>query len=213
MAQEKIMAAPSIRRLPAYLDICRALKEAGEPYISSTFIAKELDMEPIQVRKDLAITGIFGRPQKGYAVESLITAIEGFLGWNTAFDAVLVGAGNLGSALLGHSEFNAHGLNICAAFDNDRKKIGTIVHGINVLDAGLMAQEIPRLGVKLAVLTVPAVEAAVTAEALVNAGITAIWNFTGVKLPVLDSINVQNEDLSSGFAMLCIKMRHNQGVV
>jgi redox-sensing transcriptional repressor len=210
MAQEKIMAAPSVRRLPAYLDICRAFLEAGQPYISSTFIAKELDIEPVQVRKDLAITGILGRPQKGYAVESLIGAIERFLGWDAARDAVLVGAGNLGSALLGHREFDAHGLHLCAAFDNDRQKIGTKVHSITGMDAGLIDQEIPRLGVKLAVLTVPADQAAVTTAALVNAGITGIWNFTGVKLPVPANITVQNEDLASGFAMLCIKMQNKK---
>ena len=206
------MAAPSVRRLPAYLNIGRTQRDAGEPYISSTFIAKELDMEPIQVRKDLAITGIFGRPQKGYAVEPLIAAIERFLGWDAARNAVLVGAGNLGSALLGHREFSAHGLTRCAAFDADRRKTGTVVHGVTVLDASCMNEEIPRLGVKLAVLTVPTAEAQATAAALVNAGIEGIWNFTGVKLPVPETVTVQNEDLSSGFAMLCIKMQNKKGV-
>jgi redox-sensing transcriptional repressor len=163
-------------------------------------------MEPIQVRKDLAITGIFGKPQKGYPVDSLLAAIEGFLGWDTLQDAVLVGVGNLGSALLGYREFNLHGLAISAAFDTDRRKIGALIHGVKIMNVRTMDIQIPRLGIKIAVVTVPADAAQETADILVKAGIEGIWNFTGVKLLVPDHVAVQNEDISSGFAMLCVKM-------
>ncbi|MDR2509229.1 MAG: redox-sensing transcriptional repressor Rex [Spirochaetaceae bacterium] len=208
MAKEKIMAAPSVRRLPGYLNIIRALKEDGEQYISSTFIARELNIEPVQVRKDLAITGVFGRPQKGYPIESLISAIERFLGWDAMRGAVLAGVGNLGSALLGHREFNMNGLKISAAFDSDARKIGTVLHGIKIMDAQNIANEISRLGIKIAVLTVPRERAIEAAGVLVKAGIHGIWNFTGEKLPVPGHVTVQNEELSSGFAMLCIKLRN-----
>lgn len=206
MATEKIAAAPSVRRLPGYLNVIRAFQEDGGQYIASTYIAKELSVEPIQVRKDLAITGIFGKPQKGYPVDSLLAAIERFLGWDTLRDAVLVGVGNLGSALLGYRGFNLHGLNISAAFDSDRRKIGALIHGIKIMNERTMDIQIPRLGVKIAILTVPTDQAQETADVLVKAGIEGIWNFTGIKLVVPDHITVQKEDLSSGFAMLCIKM-------
>lgn len=206
MPNEKITAAPSVRRLPGYLNIVRAFQAEGGEYISSSAIAKELDMEPIQVRKDLAITGAFGRPQKGYSVEELLAAIERFLGWDTARDAVLVGVGNLGSALLGHREFNSHGLVISAAFDTDHRKIGATIHGVKIMNGMAMDIQISRLGIKIAILTVPAEEAHETAKTLVKAGIEGIWNFTGVKLAVPGHVTVQNEDLSSGFAILCIKM-------
>jgi redox-sensing transcriptional repressor len=206
MPKEKIAAAPSVRRLPGYLNMIRAYEAEGGVYISSASIAAELDMEPIQVRKDLAITGIFGKPQKGYLVEELIAAIERFLGWDTLRDAVLVGVGNLGSALLGYREFNLHGLNISAAFDTDHRKIGATIHGVKVMNGRTMDVQLPGLGIEIAILTVPENQAQETADVLVKAGIAGIWNFTGAKLIVPAHVTVQQEDLSSGFAMLCIKM-------
>src|SRR5512136_1024647 len=99
MAKIKVSFAPSVRRLPSYLHIIRQAQRNGDYYISGTVIAMELNLEPIQVRKDLAITGIIGKPKKGYPVEELIKAIERYLGWDQNHVAVLVGAGNLGSAL------------------------------------------------------------------------------------------------------------------
>jgi redox-sensing transcriptional repressor len=207
MAKQKISAAPSIRRLPSYLHIIRQLQRDGEEYISGTLIAQELNLEPIQVRKDLAITGITGRPKKGYPVEALTGAIEQFLGWNVPRDAVLVGAGNLGAALLGYPEFRRHGLNIVAAFDKAPEKIGAAVHGVPVLPADTMDVRIRGFGVKTAILTVPSPFAQATADLLIRAGIRGIWNFTNVKLKVPDDVAVQKEDLSSGYAMLCVMMQ------
>ncbi|MEW6565966.1 MAG: redox-sensing transcriptional repressor Rex [Spirochaetota bacterium] len=207
MAKQKIPATPSIRRLPSYLHIIRQAEKDGEEYISGTVIANELNLEPIQVRKDLAITGIIGKPKKGYPVHALITAIEHFLGWDSIRDAVLVGVGNLGSALMGYQEFQFHGLNILAAFDKDPKKIGSTVHGVPVLPLDTMELQVRNLGVTMAILTVPSSGAQETADMLVKAGVTAIWNFTNVKLKVPDSVVVQKEDLSSGYAMLCVMIQ------
>lgn len=207
MAKQKIPATPSIRRLPSYLHIIRQAEKDGEEYISGTVIANELNLEPIQVRKDLAITGIIGKPKKGYPVHALITAIEHFLGWDSIRDAVLVGVGNLGSALMGYQEFQFHGLNIVAAFDRDPKKIGSTVHGVPVLPLDTIELQIRNLGVTMAILTVPSAAAQETADKLVKSGVTAIWNFTNVKLKVPDSVVVQKEDLSSGYAMLCVMIQ------
>jgi redox-sensing transcriptional repressor len=203
----KISAAPSIRRLPSYLHVIRHLQREGGEFISGTVIAQELNLEPIQVRKDLAITGIIGTPKRGYPVEALIDAIERFLGWHDIQDAVLVGVGNLGSALIGYQEFQFHGLNIVAAFDRNPQKIGITVHGVMVIDARTMDIQIPHLEVKTAILTVPSGSAQEAADVLVKAGIEGIWNFTNVKLKVPDHVVVQKEDLSSGYAMLCVMMQ------
>jgi redox-sensing transcriptional repressor len=210
MNKEKITAAPSVRRLPAYLNIIRSVQEDGESFISSTYIARELNLEPIQVRKDLSITGIFGKPQKGYPVDSLINAVEHFLGWDKLQDAVLVGVGNLGSALLGYREFNLHGLTIAAAFDNNPKKIGATVHGVRIMSVRTMDIQIRNLGVKIAILTVPPDQAQGTADILAGTGIGGIWNFTNTKLVVPDHVTVQKEDLSLGFAMLCVRMNNKK---
>ena len=206
MVKQKIAAAPSIRRLPSYLHIIRQAERDGNEYISGTIIAQELNLEPIQVRKDLSITGIIGKPKKGYPIHALVAAIEHFLGWDSIRDAVLVGVGNLGSALIGYQEFHFHGLNVVAAFDVDAKKIGASVHGVPILAFDSVETEVKKLGVGMAILTVPSSSAQETADALVRGGITAIWNFTNVKLKVPDNIVVQKEDLSSGYAMLCVML-------
>jgi redox-sensing transcriptional repressor len=207
VAKQKITAAPSIRRLPSYLYIIRQFLREGDEYISGTVIARELNLEPIQVRKDLAITGIIGKPKRGYPVEALINAIERFLRWDSVQDAALVGAGNLGTALLGYREFQFHGLNIMVAFDQNPEKIGAVIHGVKVLPADTMELQIRNLKIKIAILTVPFVAAQETADVLIRAGVEGIWNFTNVKLKVPESVAVQKEDLSSGFAMLSVMMQ------
>jgi redox-sensing transcriptional repressor len=210
VSKRKIPAAPSVRRLPSYLLTIRQLQSEGGEYISGTYIAQELNLEPIQVRKDLSITGIIGKPKKGYPVDDLINSIEHFLGWNEAQDAVLVGVGNLGTALLGYEEFRLHRLNIVAAFDTNPRKIGSRLHGVPVLAVDTIDIQIGSFGVKTAILTVPSPFAQETADLLVRAGIEAIWNFTNTKLKVPEHVIVQKEDLSSGYAMLCVMRRAKQ---
>jgi redox-sensing transcriptional repressor len=176
----------------------------GSTFVSGTLIAKIAGLDSIQVRKDLAITGIIGKPKKGYPAKDLIAAIERFLGWHVVRESVLVGAGNLGSALMGHRDFRTHGLHICAAFDNDPAIIGRQVHGITVFAAGMAQEKIRAMGIKMAILTVPPHEAEKAAAILTEAGIEAIWNFTNVTLNVPAHIAVRNEDLSSGYALLCV---------
>jgi redox-sensing transcriptional repressor len=184
--------------------VVKQLEKEGSEYISGTVIAGELNLDPIQVRKDLAITGITGKPKKGYPVKALIRAIEHFLGWDEIQTAVLVGVGNLGSALMGYPELRSHGLKVEAAFDQNPGKTGALVHGVPVYGTASMAEIIKRLNVKLALLTVPNSEAQKSADILVGSGITAIWNFTKVKLKVPDEVVVEKEDISSGYAMLRI---------
>ncbi len=207
MTKCKVSYAPSVRRLPSYLLIAKQALEHGDEYLSGTLIAQELNLEPIQVRKDLAITGVVGKPKRGYPVQPLIGAIEAYLQWDRTVDAVVVGAGNLGSALCGFPEFKAHGLNIVAAFDADSKKAGSRIHETPVFPIQDIQTRLPDLGVKVAILTVPSSGAQDVASSLVAAGINAIWNFTNVKLKLPDTIVVQNEDLSSGYAMLSMKSR------
>ncbi len=206
MKKIKIPAVPSIRRLPSYLHIIRQAQAENNPYISGTVIAEELHLEPIQVRKDLAITGIIGKPKKGYPVAELIAAIEHFLRWDTLQKAVLIGAGNLGTALTGYQGFKDHGLEICAAFDIDKKKVGKQIHGIPIFAMNELGQQIKALQPALAILTAPSPSAQEIADQLIEAGIDAIWNFTNVKIKVPDHVLVQQEDLTSGYALLGVMM-------
>ncbi len=206
MAQHKPASLPTVKRLPSYLHIVEAALREGKEYISGTVIADELELEPIQVRKDLAVTGIVGTPRRGFPVRELIQCINSFLRWNQQTDAVLVGAGNLGTALLGYGEFQKHGLNIVAAFDPAKQKAGTHMNGVRVYSLHQMQDRVQALGVRLAILTVPGEHAQVVSDLLIQSGIQAIWNFTNVKLKVPPHVIVQKEDLSSGYAVLSVKV-------
>jgi redox-sensing transcriptional repressor len=206
----KLSSLPTIKRLPSYLHIVEAAHREGKEYISGTVIAEELELEPIQVRKDLAITGIVGKPRLGFPVARLIEAIERFLDWNNNHRAIIVGAGHLGTALMGYSEFSRHGLSILAAFDADPAKVGTRINDIEVYAASTLEAKIAELDVELAILTVPSPHAQAIAESLVEAGIKAIWNYTNAKLKLPKSIIVQKEDLSSGYAVLSVKIARSR---
>ncbi len=195
---------PTIRRLPAYLYLVRRAKDEGLVIISGTVIANELDLEPIQVRKDLASTGIIGKPRVGYQVSDLITAIEEFLNWDKKHDAILVGAGNLGSALLGYKEFSKNGLNFLAAFEADELKIGKKINGIKVMNIDVVHDFIQKENIQIAVLTVRSGIAQEVTDKIIDAGIKTIWNFTKVKIKVPKDVLLLKEDLSSSYAVLSV---------
>ncbi|MFP4104595.1 MAG: redox-sensing transcriptional repressor Rex [Phycisphaerae bacterium] len=193
---------PTIRRLPAYLRLLRRHRNAGEQVISGTTIAGEFQVEPIQVRKDLACTGAAGKPRVGFEIEPTIEAIEKFLGWDNLTQAFLVGAGHLGSALLGYEGFRRHGLEIVAGFDTDPAVVGRTIDGTEIFALDRLASLARRMSVRVAVLTVPSTAAQEVTDLLVDAGIVGIWNFSGRKLAVPEDVIVQYEDLSAGLAVL-----------
>ena len=204
--QQSIASIPTIKRLPSYLNLVKRASEEGLTIISATTIAKDLDLEPIQVRKDLAVTGITGKPRIGYNVLDLIHAIESFLNWDTSHKAVIIGAGNLGSALMNYRELKNHGLSIVAITDTDPQKIGKEKHGLKIQKTGDLPAIIKKTGATMAILTVPPVYAQSVADILNTTDIRAVWNFTNIKLKVEDHILVLMEDLSSGFAVLSLHM-------
>lgn len=202
----KAAPLPSVRRLPAYLRFLQTLKARGRDVVSCTHIGEELGLVSTQVRKDLAITGIVGKPKVGYIVPELIQAIQDFLGWNNTTDAFLVGAGSLGNALLGYEGFKEYGLNIVAAFDVDPKKVGAQVHGREVFPLEKLHDLVARMHVLIGVLTVPASAAQDAANYLILSGIRAIWNYTPVQLEVPPSVIVEDVKLSASLAVLSSRL-------
>lgn len=196
---------PTLRRLPAYHHYLIQLRQAGRPVVSCTHIAEDLKLYPTQVRKDLAATGIVGRPKVGYDVGELIAAIETFLGWNDTRSAFLVGVGGLGSALIGYPGFAQQGFDIVAGFDVDPKKVGSSLHGKRVLPIEKLPGLARRMHVHLGINAVPASAAQATADLMVEGGIKAIWNFAPVGLKVPDGVVVHNEDLASSLAVFLQK--------
>ena len=193
---------PTLKRLPGYLYFLEKIKEEGMINISAPVIGKSLSCDPTQVVKDLAVTGVKGKPRVGYNTYELIHALESYLGFNQVNEAFLVGAGNLGSALMAYQEHQTLGLKIIAAFDVDTHKIGTHVGSIHILDYNKLFSLSSRLDVKIAILTTPENVAQDIAEDLVNCGIKAIWNFTSANISLPENIIVQNTSMSSYAAVL-----------
>ncbi len=202
----KVDKLPTIRRLPMYLRILRNLAEKGQEHVSSGQLAEVMNIESILVRKDLVLTGIVGTPRIGYHISDLISSVEGFLGWGERLDVFLVGAGHLGTAVLGYKEMHDNSHRIVAAFDKDPAKVNCLIHGVRVHDIAELPALVDKMNVRLAILTVHAEDAQEVTDFLVKAGIKGIWNFTSVSLDVPDSVTTHKEDLLSGLAVLSVKM-------
>lgn len=198
----------TFHRMPGYLKTLYELKKEGREFVSSVTLAEMLKLTPSIVKKDLSQAKVQdGKPKVGYSVDDLIRALEEFLGYNNAKDAVLVGCGKLGQALLGYTGFADYGLNIIAGFDIDDKIIGEKVHSKPILPTGKLEGAIQNLDIKIAILTVPGEHAQAMADVLVRAGIRAIWNFTPAHISVPDNIAVRNENMASSLAVLSAQLR------
>lgn len=190
----------SLQRLPVYLNYLKTLNSGG--YISSGAIARALGMGEVLVRKDLAYTSAQGRTRVGYSLKELISALEEYLGCNDIKKAVIVGAGELGNALLSYGGFLNYGIELAAAFDNDPAKTGKEISGKPVCDFSEAEKVIKKLSVKLAVLCVPAKVAQGVADTLIGCGIERILNFAPVLLKVPASVTVRNIDVAANLAIL-----------
>ncbi|HTX35589.1 MAG TPA: redox-sensing transcriptional repressor Rex [Bryobacteraceae bacterium] len=195
-----------LRRLAAYHKVLQEMLLAGTSTVSSSGIARVLKLEPSQVRKDIEATGIAGKPKVGYPLAILIRWIEDFLGWNNTKQAVLAGAGSLGSALLGYQKFRQLGMDIVAVFDSDPQKAGRTIHGKQVFFPDKLPSFALGAHIHLGVITTPAPAAQDTADLMVAGGIRAIWNFAPVHLRVPEFLVVRNEDLYDSIASLTFKL-------
>ena len=205
MAGKEISKAV-LKRLPGYLSYLRSIPETGSPYISATALASALGMGEVQVRKDLAMVSNGGRPKIGYLRESLIEDISQFLGYDNTTDAILVGAGKLGQALLGYKGFEAYGLNILAAFDVNAADRQT-VEGKSIYPMEQMESFCRSNKVLMGIITVPAKHAQAVCDQLIACGIKAVWNFANTHLDVPDGILVQNENMATSLAVLSMHLQ------
>lgn len=204
--EKKEISKSVLKRLPGYLSYLKSISDDTMPYISATALANALGMGEVQVRKDLAMVSDGGRPKIGYLRESLIDDISQFLGYDNTTDAILVGAGKLGQALLGYSGFEAYGLNILAAFDvkpfADQTAEGKPLYSIAQMDSFCRTNK-----VLMGIITVPAQFAQQVCDQLVACGIKAIWNFAPIHLDVPANILVQNENMATSLAVLSMHLQ------
>jgi len=208
--QNKRVPEPTLKRLPTYLQFLKKAKEKGLLTITAPHMGRELNCDPTQVVKDLSAAGAKGKPRIGYNIYEVIQDIESFLGFDQPNEAFLVGAGNLGTALISYPDFQEYGLNIIAAFDKDPEKIGRSGDRINVIHMDKFCEMALRLHIRIAILTTPGSVAQEVAEYLVNCGIRAIWNLTPARLNLPEQVVVQNTSMYSNVAILLKKLEHSQ---
>lgn len=204
--ERKEISKSVLKRLPGYLNYLKNIPDEASPYISATALANALGMGEVQVRKDLAMVSDGGRPKIGYLRESLIEDISQFLGYDNATDAILVGAGKLGQALLGYSGFSAYGLNILAAFDlkpaAGQTQEGKPIYPMDQLESFCRSNK-----VIMGIITVPGKHAQQVCDRLIQCGIKAIWNFAPTHLDVPANILVQNENMATSLAVLSMHLQ------
>lgn len=189
----------SISRLALYLRFLDEYKKEKnyKSTINSEELAKFLDINPHQIRKDLSYFGKFGERGLGYRIEDLREKINKILGLDKKWNLCLCGMGNLGSALFAYRGFKELHLNIVAIFDNDTRKIGRSIQGVKIYASKTIVPVVKRLSIDMAIITVPQASAQEVTDKLIEAGITAILNFSPIKPVVPDTVKLRNVDLST----------------
>jgi len=192
-----------IRRLPRYLRKLEELSYNGTDRISSSELGKQMGLTPSQIRQDFSCFGEFGQQGYGYNVDALKDEISTILGVKRGFNAILVGAGNLGHALIGNFNFKSHGFSLVGVFDVDPKMVGEEIMDTHIYDSSEISSFLKEHQVDIAILTVPRRVANSTACELVENGIKAIWNFTNIELAIDDS-TVLVEDIHFSDSLMAL---------
>jgi len=177
-----------------YVQVLESFKREGTQVVSSELLARTCNVNPSQIRKDLAYFGEFGVRGVGYHVQDLITAIKRSLGVDRMWKCALVGVGNLGKALLRHREFKYRGFDIVAAFDCDPFKIGEEVIGLEVVCTRRLKETARDLDIEIGLITTPPDRAQRAANFLVEAGIKGIINFAPARITLPSDVHVEYVD-------------------
>lgn len=191
-----------LARLPVYLHYLKSFDIKKGDTISSAAIAKSLKLGEVQVRKDLAMVSGAGKPKIGYFATELISHLEEALGSKKCTNAVIVGAGKLGKALLCYEGFSEFGVHILAAFDLNPEKGEGLPSGKIVLPISMLKSFCSENDVKIGVITVPEGQAQRVCDELVDSKVSAIWNFAPARLEVPSEIKIKNENMAASVAVL-----------
>jgi redox-sensing transcriptional repressor len=199
----------TIRRLSIYTRCLLQLEEDGVKTVSSQELAERFNLNSAQVRKDLAYFGEFGVRGIGYYVAGLKAELQRILGLDREWAVVLVGFGNLGSALFHYKGFTRQGFKVVAIVDENPAKIGREVERVPVIASRDMAREVKARGIQIAILAVPAEAAQAVTDELVAAGIRAVLNFAPTRLRVPRDVSLKNVDLSIELETLSFYLAKN----
>ena len=207
MPEEKKISMAVIRRLPRYFRYLQDLIKLDIKRISSRELSERMGITASQIRQDLNCFGGFGQQGYGYNVEFLFNEISKILGVDKRFSCVIIGAGNMGTALANYENFKKRGFDILAVFDVDPDKIGSKVNGIDILSMDSLEDFTKNNKVDIAMLTVPNRYVTEVAERVTSIGIKGIWNFSPLELRLENGAVVENVHLSDGLMVLGYRLR------
>ena len=203
--QENRVSPSVINRLPRYFRYLRILMREGKSRISSGELAKRMNITASQIRQDLNCFGGFGQQGYGYNVTYLYAKICELLGVGAGLSAVVVGAGNLGRAIVRSSMFEKRGVDVVSMFDVNPMLVGQTVNDVLIRNMSELESFCRENHVDIAVLTLPKEETVTVAKALVDAGVDGFWNFTGQELELPDAV-VENVHLGDSLMTLCYRL-------
>jgi redox-sensing transcriptional repressor len=206
MPQRSRIPKPTVKRLSLYLRELEARSDHDQQTISSKQLGAALGLTDAQVRKDLAYFGQFGHPGIGYRIPELTGQLRKILGTDHRWNAAIVGAGNIGRALMPYGRFRRKGFDIVAIFDRHPEVIGDEVGGHRVRPTSDLPALVAERDIKIGIVAVPAEEAQAVADELIEAGVVGILNFAPIRLEVRDAVSVVSVDFSVSLEQLAFQV-------
>lgn len=202
----KPISDSTIERLSKYFRSLETFMKSGKKSLSSEDLADVDTITSAQVRKDLSFFGTFGKRGIGYDTNDLYTKIQKIMGLNKKWNVAIVGAGNIGNALINFEEFKRRGFNIRGIFDSDPKKIGNDMNGLTVHDMESFTQRIKHLDINIGIIAAPAEYAQSVADLMVNSGLKAIMNFAPKNIRTPEKIIVRNANIAINLEMIAYRL-------
>ena len=210
MSKRENISMSVIRRLPRYYRFLSELKDLGVVRISSSELAKKMNLTASQIRQDFNCFGGFGQQGYGYSVEQLHDEIVNILGLKSAYKSVLIGVGNLGRAVAMHTAFEKRGFELVGVFDNNPEFIGTKLRDIVVSDVAKLTEFCKETTPDVAILCVPREAVSDIAKELYDAGVRNFWNFSHYDLSMTyKDVTVENVHMSDSLMTLCYRITQN----
>ncbi|MCH8824824.1 MAG: redox-sensing transcriptional repressor Rex [Planctomycetes bacterium] len=196
----------TVKRLSLYLRELESRHNQNQKTINSKQLGDVLSLTDAQVRKDLAYFGQFGYPGVGYRILELIENLRRILGTDRKWNAVVIGAGNIGRAIMAYQRFRQKGFEVVAVLDNDRSVVGQVISGHHVRPMSDLNDLVQQRDVKIGILAVPAPVAQEVADQLIEAGVQGILNFAPVRLDVHDAVGITSVDFSVALEQLAFQI-------